>query len=170
MPGGTADGVAYPRSEADVAAILREQTRVLVVGAQSSLTGGATPTGGVVLSTSRLTALALSAPDRVTVGPGVTLAALDARLVERDAWYPPAPTYAGATVGGTVATNAAGAATFKYGPARPWVEALTIVLPGGEVLDLARGAVQPFRMAAGEERAVPACGGRSIADLISSCE
>ena len=142
MPGGTADGVAYPRSEADVAAILREQTRVLVVGAQSSLTGGATPTGGVVLSTSRLTALALSAPDRVTVGPGVTLAALDARLVERDAWYPPAPTYAGATVGGTVATNAAGAATFKYGPARPWVEALTIVLPGGEVLDLARGAVR----------------------------
>jgi len=36
--------------------------------------------------------------------------------------------------------------------------------------DLARGAVRPFKLAASEERAVPACGGRSIADLISSCE
>ena len=36
------------------------------------------------------------------------------------------------TVGGTIATNAAGAATFKYGTTRDWVNALTVVLPNGE--------------------------------------
>ena len=56
-----------------------------------------------------------------------------------DAWYPPVPTYAGATVGGIVATNAAGAATFKYGSTRLWVDALTVVLADGDVLDLRRG-------------------------------
>jgi len=44
-------------------------------------------------------------------------------------------------VGGTIATNAAGAATFKYGSTRPWVEALTVVLASGDVLDLRRGEV-----------------------------
>ena len=56
--------------------------------------------------------------------------------------YPPAPTFDGAFVGGTVATNAAGAATFKYGTTRDWVEALTVVLPSGDVLDIERGATR----------------------------
>src|SRR6476660_3236750 len=53
-PGGFAAGVAAPASEADVAALLRDASSVLPIGAQSSLTGGATPRGEVVLSTSRL--------------------------------------------------------------------------------------------------------------------
>ena len=54
-------------------------------------------------------------------------------------YYPPSPTFTGAFVGGTVATNAAGAATFKYGTTRDWVRALTVVLPSGDVLDVERG-------------------------------
>jgi D-lactate dehydrogenase (cytochrome) len=49
------------------------------------------------------------------------------------------PTFTGAFAGGIVATNAAGAATFKYGTTRDWVRALTVVLAGGEVLDVVRG-------------------------------
>jgi D-lactate dehydrogenase (cytochrome) len=48
----------------------------------------------------------------------------------------------GAFVGGTIATNAAGAATFKYGTTRDWVQAITVVLPGGDVLDITRGQVR----------------------------
>ena len=44
-----------------------------------------------------------------------------------------------ATLGGTIATNAAGAATFKYGATRRWVEAITVVLASGDVLDVRRG-------------------------------
>ena len=38
-----------------------------------------------------------------------------------------------------MATNAAGAAAFKYGTTRDWVRALTVVLPTGDVLDLELG-------------------------------
>jgi D-lactate dehydrogenase (cytochrome) len=42
-------------------------------------------------------------------------------------------------VGGIIATNAAGAATFKYGTTRDWVLGLTVVLAGGDVIDIMRG-------------------------------
>ena len=54
FPGGHAAGIASPSSEAAVAALLRTASSVLPIGAQSSLTGGATPMGEVLLNTSRL--------------------------------------------------------------------------------------------------------------------
>jgi D-lactate dehydrogenase (cytochrome) len=71
---------------------------------------------------------------------GVALLSLDTHLAGRALFYPPTPTYHGAFIGGTAATNAAGAATFKYGSTRDWVRALTVVLASGDVLDLERGA------------------------------
>jgi len=138
-PGGHASAVYLPGSEADVAAVLRDATRVTVSAAQSSLTGGATPQGGVVLSLSRMKRILGWGEGTVRVEAGVVLSELDAELRRRDLYYPPIPTYDGATVGGTVATNAAGAATFKYGSTRDWVEAITIVLADGDVLELRRG-------------------------------
>jgi D-lactate dehydrogenase (cytochrome) len=78
---------------------------------------------------------------RVRVGAGVPLADLQRVLAADGLFYPPVPTYDGAFVGGTIATNAAGPATFKYGSARRWVDALTIVLADGSILDLHRGDV-----------------------------
>src|SRR6267378_3941180 len=140
FPGGYADGVIVATSEADVAEALRSTRAILPIGAQSSLTGGATPRGETILTTSRLNRVEAIGDDWVRVQAGVTLAELDAALAAAGKYYPPAPTFMGAFVGGTVATNAAGAATFKYGTTRDWVRALTIVLPGGEVLDIERGA------------------------------
>ena len=140
--GGYAAGVAYPRSEADIARLIGDAARVLPVGAQSSLTGGATPFGDVVLSTSRLSRIKAVSRSRITVEAGVSLDAVTAALRPFGAVYPPIPTFGGASVGGSVATNAAGAATFKYGSTRDWVEAVTIVLASGDVLDIARGQCQ----------------------------
>ena len=137
-PGGHAAGVVRPRSIDEVAAYLREGSRFLPIGAQSSLTGGATPFGDVVMTTDRLTGISVS-PDRVRVGAGVTLQALQDELAKSGRWFPPVPTYLGAFAGGAVATCAAGAATFKYGTTREWVEGLTIVLGGGDVLKISRG-------------------------------
>ncbi len=75
------------------------------------------------------------------VGAGVPLADLQRVLAADGLFYPPVPTYDGAFVGGTIATNAAGPATFKYGSARRWVDALTIVLADGSILELQRGDV-----------------------------
>lgn len=145
VPGGHAAGVASPRSEAGVAALLRASRHVLAVGAQSSLTGGATPRGETIVSTARLNRIESIGTDSVRVEAGVTLDALEAALAAAGRSYPPVPTFTGAFVGGVVATNAAGAATFKYGPTRPWVSALTVVLPDGGVLDVERGQVHAHR-------------------------
>ena len=56
--------------------------RVLPVGAQSSLTGGATPSGDVVISTERLTGIRIIG-DRVVAGAGVTLARVAGRAADR---------------------------------------------------------------------------------------
>jgi D-lactate dehydrogenase (cytochrome) len=113
---------------------------LLPVGAQSSLTGGATPLGDVVLSTERLKTLAIEAK-QIRAGAGVTLEDVQRALQGAGRWFPPVPTYLGATVGGAIATCAAGAATFKYGTVRRWVEGLTVVLAGGDVLKITRGRV-----------------------------
>jgi D-lactate dehydrogenase (cytochrome) len=122
-----------------VAALVRAANNVLPIGAQSSLTGGATPRGDLVLSTRALASMAWLGDDRVRVGTGVPLSVLQQALAARGLFYPPVPTFDGAYAGGTIATNAAGAATFKYGSTRRWVEGLTVVLADGSVLALERG-------------------------------
>ena len=141
-PGGHAPAVAFPRDEAECAALVRGAARVLPIGAQSSLTGGATPMGELVLSSSRMNAVEGMADTCITVQPGVTLTALRETLDAAGRSYPPVPTFEGATVGGVVSTNAAGAATFKYGTTRDWVRGLTVLLASGDLLDLERGRVR----------------------------
>ena len=139
FPGGHAAGIVFPRTTADVVDAVRTAATVLPIGAQSSLTGGATPMGEVILSTSHMRDILRVTSDSITVQPGVTVAAMQERLAAQGAWFPPAPTFTGATAGGIVATNAAGAATFKYGSTREWVKAITIVLADGSVLEIERG-------------------------------
>jgi len=54
-------------------------------------------------------------------------------------FYPPDPTEMSASIGGTVATNASGARTFRYGPTRDWVRGLRVMLSNGEILRIPRG-------------------------------
>lgn len=140
---GTASGVVRPTSEAEVSALLafaqREGRGLLPQGARSSLTAGATPRGDLVLALEGMDAFALEG-DRARVGPGVRLRDLNERLASSGLWFPPVPTYDLCCVGGAVATNAAGAATFKYGAVRSWVAGLRVVLASGDVLAIERGA------------------------------
>ena len=131
FPGGHAAGIAVPRETTEIPAIVRGARAVLAVGAQSSLTGGATPMGEVVLSTEKLTRILDVDAARIRVEAGVPVAVMQEALAQHGAWFPPAPTFTGAFAGGIVATNAAGAATFRHGPVRPWVQALTVVLADG---------------------------------------
>ena len=132
--------IATPSSEAEVVEVLRSGRRVLTIGAQSSLTGGATPMGDVILSTSKLNRILTIGDESVRTQAGVLLSDLDRALSGAGKYYPPVPTFMGAFVGGIVSTNAAGAATFRYGTTRDWVQALTVVLANGAVLDIQRGS------------------------------
>lgn len=139
MPGGRAAGITFPQTLAEVSGLVARAPHVLPIGARSSLTGGATPRGDIVLSTRALNDFTVLSSDTVRVGAGLSLGELQRQLAAIGRYYPPVPTYDGAFVGGTISTNAAGAATFKYGSTRRWVEALTLVLADGSVLSISRG-------------------------------
>ena len=146
-PGGHASGVVFPKNASEVAGILTGAAAVLPIGAQSSLTGGATPMGELIVATSKMTRVVELSPGSITVEAGLTVAAMQEHLAAAGGWFPPAPTFTGASAGGIVATNAAGAATFKYGSTRDWVEGLVVVLADGTVLDVRRGrASAPSRV------------------------
>lgn len=144
---GAAAGLLRPSSEEEAAAWLRATagagTPVLPQAARSSLTGGAVPSGEVVVSVEKLgrigTVSGPGADARVRVGAGVRLDELQRHLAERGLYYPPVPTFQEAMIGGTASTNAGGAATFKYGVTRQWVRGLRVLLWNGDVLELERG-------------------------------
>jgi len=78
-------------------------------------------------------------PDVQRCGDQASLDALG-RFQEDPAeyFYPPDPTEMSASIGGTVATNASGARTYRYGPTRDWVRAIRVMLPNGEILSIPR--------------------------------
>ena len=96
---------------------------------------------------------------RQSVGPGVRLRDLQERLATEGLYYPPVPTYQEAMLGGTVSTNAGGAATFKYGVTRQWVRGLRVLLHNGDLLVLERGEEVVRR---GESFAITLSDGREL--------
>ncbi|HSD45072.1 MAG TPA: FAD-binding oxidoreductase, partial [Pyrinomonadaceae bacterium] len=101
------------------------------------------PFGGIVLATDRLNRIKSIVADehggRAVAEAGVILADFQRAVDQKGLLYPPDPTERGCFLGGTVATNASGARTFKYGPTRNYVERLKVVLASGEVLEVRRG-------------------------------
>ena len=140
---GYADRVVFPESVAEVAQVVaaanRERTPVTVSGAGTGTVGGRVPFGGIVLATDRLNRIKRIENDRGIAEAGVILADFQRAVDQKGLLYPPDPTERGAFLGGTVATNASGARTFKYGPTRNYIERLKVVLASGEILDLRRG-------------------------------
>lgn len=139
---GHARALVRPGTAEEVAAVLavcREAGAcVTVQGGRTSLVAGTVPEhDDVLLSTERLTFLGEVdvAERRVTVGAGVTLAAVQRAaagaglvfgvdLAARDS----------ATVGGMASTNAGGLRTVRYGNMGEQVLGLQVALPDGSVL------------------------------------
>ena len=67
FPGGHAAAIVIPRTIDEIPDIVRRATAVLPIGAQSSLTGGATPMGEIVLSTEKLTRVLDAGPTQICV-------------------------------------------------------------------------------------------------------
>jgi len=175
LAGGRAARVILPESSEEAAEALArasaERTPVTIAGAGTGVVGGRVPFGGVVLSTERLNRVGEFVREgsggHATVGAGVVLADFQREARARGLLYPPDPTESSCYVGGTVATNASGARTFKYGPTRKYVRRLKIALATGDVIDLRRGEIRADED--GRLR-VPLGGGRSIDARLPSFE
>lgn len=149
----TAEGVASvaePATLDDLRRVLRWHAahghRVTVSGARTGVAGGAVPDPSThLVSVAKLRGVVkldlAASPATVTVLAGTPLRDLQAALADgAPGWALPLdPTEAGASVGGMVATNAAGARGFRFGATRDWVHALTVELASGRTLELTRG-------------------------------
>ncbi len=145
MAGGNAERLFIPESSDEIAAILRDANEqgiaVTISGGRTGTVGGAIPFGGYVISLERLNKIkSIDKDARVAVvEPGVILGDLQ-KAVEADGlFYPPDPTEWSCQIGGTVATNASGARSFKYGATRAYVQRLTVVLASGDIVNIRRG-------------------------------
>jgi len=146
---GHADEVVFPESAEEVAEILKTatstQTPVTVSGAGTGTVGGRIPFAGIVLATDKLNQLKSIVHEdpggRAVAEAGVILSSFQRFVESEGLLYPPDPTERSCFLGGTVATNASGARTFKYGPTRNYVQRLKIALATGDVIDLRRGEV-----------------------------
>ena len=153
MRGGHAEKLFIPESVSEVVEIMRDANAagipVTISGARTGTVGGAVPFGGYVISMERLNKIKSidRETERAIVEPGVVLRDLQKAVEAEGLFYPPDPTEWSCEIGGTVATNASGARSFKYGATRDYVERLKVVLANGEILDLRRGEaseVQPY--------------------------
>ncbi len=143
---GFASALYRPDSEADVARVLarahREQVAVTLVAGQTSTTASSVPNGGWVLSTERLDrqgevdAIGL----RAFCEAGARLGEFQDRLAGLGLVYPPDPTSRyECSLGGSIACNASGPRSHRYGATRRWIRGLRVVLACGEVLHIRRG-------------------------------
>ena len=140
--------------------------QVTVQGGRTGLAAAAVPQGGHIMNLTRMNRVLGCRQDAtgkftLLVEPGLPLAQLrrmlagkkfntggwDAPSLEaytalcrgQEQFFSPDPTEASATLGGMVNCNASGARSFAYGPVRPYIKSLEIVLMGGRVVKLQRG-------------------------------
>jgi D-lactate dehydrogenase (cytochrome) len=166
IQGGYAEKLFVPETGDEISEILRKANKenipVTASGARTGTVGGAVPFGGWVISLERLNKI--KSIDKETraavVEPGVILADLQKAAEAEGLFYPPDPTEWSCQIGGTVATNASGARSFKYGATRQYVRGLNVVLADGDELRLTRGTAMSTE---GEPIRLETTGGRKIA-------
>ncbi|MGP8243302.1 MAG: FAD-binding oxidoreductase [Bryobacteraceae bacterium] len=144
---GHAERLIVAGDEAAVAAALREaasaRVPVTIAGAGTGITGARVPFGGWVLSLEKHNRIEIGQGE-ATVGAGALLGDLHAAAQRSGQFYPPDPTETSASVGGTIATNASGSRSFRFGSTRRWLRALRVVLADGAVREFERGQAVDF--------------------------
>jgi len=137
------DVVVFPRSTAEVAALVRlaneHQLPFVGRGAGTGLSGGVIPrAGGIMLSFARMNRILEIdlANERCIVEPGVVNLDVTLAVAAEGYFYAPDPSSQRAcTIGGNVAENAGGPHTLAYGVTVNHVLGLEVVLPDGSVIE-----------------------------------
>lgn len=148
LQGGHAQKLFIPETTEEVAEIIKEANAgkkpVTISGARTGIVGGAVPFGGYLISLEKFNQIKsiekTEDGGKAVVGAGVILNDFQKEVESVGLFYPPDPTEWSCQLGGTIATNASGSRSFKYGSTRGFVIGLTVVLPTGETVNLKRGA------------------------------
>lgn len=142
--------VVYPRNENDIRKTTRftwqlaERGRVIPItarGAGTDMSGAALGSGVIMAFPAHLNRILEldSKSGLVTVEPGIVYGKLQQTLHTHNRFLPPFPaSFEYCTVGGSVANNAGGEKSIKYGSTRDFVKRLRVVLANGEVIETKR--------------------------------
>ncbi len=137
---GSASYVVIPETKEETIQFLKENNdTVTIAGAGTGLTAGRVPPFGTILSTERLNQVKKISKNCLTAGPGIRLKTIEQELSGSGYFYPPNPTEQLAFLGGSIATNASGSRTYKFGSTRDYIQKLHIALIDGRTAELSRG-------------------------------
>lgn len=146
---GHAEALVRPKSTSEVVEIVKEASSkkipITTIGNRSSLTGSAAAEGGWILDTSQMTKIIeINHKEMFALAePGMMLSDFKKTIFDEGLFYPPDPTSEKESFfGGSIATNASGSRTFKYGSTKKYVRAIEIVLASGEVLNIRRPQIE----------------------------
>ena len=145
ISGGHADEIILPEDIGELSRVVRDlsgkKIPITLSGGGTGTTGSRIPFGGVVISMEKFNKIVgISLGEMSCVAEsGVLVEDLKSFCDKNGLFYTSHPTERTAFLGGTIATNASGARSFKYGSIRRCIERLKMVLSCGEVLDLRRG-------------------------------
>jgi len=146
LGGGHAEEVCIPENFEEAATFIKEANSnnlpVTISGGGTGTSGGRVPFGGVVLSMEKLNKIKDALGNKITCEAGVLIKDLKAFADKKGLFYTYDPTEQSAFIGGTIATNASGARSFKYGSTRKSVSALTVLLADGSIFEINRGAIK----------------------------
>lgn len=156
--GGNAEEVIIPENSEELVDFLKSETRpVTIAGAGTGLTASRIPSEGVIVSLEKLNKIEIGEEGKIQVGPAVTLNELQGFLKSTSWFYPPNPTETWASLGGTLATNASGARSYKYGVTRDYVTEVELVLVDGRKTIVQRGIkiTEPLKFEDGSQISFP---------------
>ena len=145
IKGGAADEIVIPENAVELANFLKDadskKVPVTISGGGTGTTGSRVPFGGKVLSLGKFNRIINLSVENgcALVQAGVLVEDLKNAAEKNGLFYTFHPTERTAFVGGTVATNASGARSFKYGPTRKYIRRLKMILASGEELEMRRG-------------------------------
>lgn len=142
---GKADTIVWPKTLEDIRHAIhyakRHKLNIVPRGAGTGLAGGCVPQNSVVMDLCKMDKFAVK-EDRAVVEPGVVLDDLNSAS---DYILPVIPgSHAVCTIGGMIATNAAGMRAFRYGKMIDWIEELQVIDGNGKLLKIKGDKVKNF--------------------------
>jgi len=136
---GTALAILWPATTQQISQIIeyanKKDLQITPRGAGTSLTAGAVPENSIILDLSKMDKITQETSDTITVEAGTILDDLNTHLAQKNKYFPVIPSSdTVATIGGMLATNAAGTRAIKYGRTADWTEEIELITGKGSII------------------------------------
>jgi len=136
---GTAQAILWPATTQQISQIIeyanKKSLQITPRGAGTSLTAGAVPENSIILDLSKMDKITQETNNTITVEAGTILDDLNTHLAQKSKYFPVIPSSdTVATIGGMLATNAAGTRAIKYGKTADWTQEIELVTGKGSII------------------------------------